>query len=986
MACGRQVIGGTVSKIVTGLAIAVGVAALIFTGLGVIAPALAASLAFAGAATGAILSTAAAVLSIGASLLSPRPKPPSVGSATLDRLQISVDPNTPRKSVFGNTAMATDMRDQEVENIVNTTDDINVHRWVVMAAHKITSLDEIWFDDEIAWSLAGGVVNPDYQGFLTVNVVLEGNSSNYINYGGRTPAANRRYTGCAYVYFKFFINSESPFGSAIPTRVTLRGKGMPVYDPRKDSTVAGGSGTQRANDNTTWSYNASSNLQGENPACQLLSWLLGWKINAKLSVGKGIPMDRLDMPAFITAANVCDEAVTLAAGGSEKRYRAAGIVTENEDITGVAERWKASMAADLDDVDGKIRLTSYVNDLGAPITTFTENDIIDAFEWHPTNNLSSDYNIINGRFVNPSNETLYQLAEYPPVKLTSRDGIDRPQQLDFGMVQSQSQCERLAKQWLQRAQYPHMFKAVFQFTGHKAQKGDLVNLTFGPLGISNLPFRVLEKEYRGDGTVPMTLRLEHASIYAWANNDSAVVTYAQPIVYSLANTPWQRMITGQWSMPGAGHQDANLLKDAQFGKTYWTYLSLLYCKRIRGSVTNSGQFPIDGVQNYVGQITLGHGVQNFAYDKRNLPRVVVGRLYYLTFAAAKGASGMTGTATVRGTVQYMNDADANVGSALNVDVTLANLPAGGAYAVQVGSLVVPVGATKAKVTVGVLTNTATGFVRIDNPKLLDKEPGADVTTQITGVATDTINYDYTGVAEAGELPASYVYNLATFGGNIASGVTWTYKVYLGTVNGFTASSGVKSMSGTGAGTFTLSSLGTSTADVDISATYNGKTVGPFRLHLAKMTAATPSSSGGGSGGGAATQASGFNSFSTTTFVAVSNVLTYAMPAGVTTAILTSTLVGKPAVTSAGSWTCEGKWQRETSVGSNVWTDVGTVVSDTSDVFNEPPLQVGSTAALTKSVNDTGRTAGSTYTYRFVGRVSVGGTHSHTVTGSVSVTS
>lgn len=307
---GRQAIGSTVGKVIMGLAIVVGVAALVFSGLIIFAPALAAAITAATGITAAMLSTAAAVLSIGAGLLAPRPKTPGIGAGTLDRLNITVNPNDPRKAVFGNTALNTDMRDQEVENIAGTVDDLNVHRWIVMGAHKINSLDEIWFDDEQVWTLAGGVVNAKYQGFLTVTVVLEGTTANYINYSGRTPAANRRYTGCAYVYFKYFINSVSPFAGSIPTRVTLRGKGMPTYDPRKDSTVTGGSGTQRADNNTTWSYSASGNLQGENPALQLLSWLLGWYIinpvggARKLSVGKGIPKDRINMASFITAANI----------------------------------------------------------------------------------------------------------------------------------------------------------------------------------------------------------------------------------------------------------------------------------------------------------------------------------------------------------------------------------------------------------------------------------------------------------------------------------------------------------------------------------------------------------------------------------------------------------------------------------------------------------------------------------------------------------
>ena len=59
-----------------------------------------------------------------------------------------------------------------------------------------------------------------------------------------------------------------------------------LYDPRMDSTVAGGSGAQRADDQTTWVWDDDA---CRNPALALLFYLLGWRINGELAVGKGIP-------------------------------------------------------------------------------------------------------------------------------------------------------------------------------------------------------------------------------------------------------------------------------------------------------------------------------------------------------------------------------------------------------------------------------------------------------------------------------------------------------------------------------------------------------------------------------------------------------------------------------------------------------------------------------------------------------------------------
>lgn len=990
--------GKTVGKVLGIAAIAVGIVALTLTGVGlVVGPvAMAGVTAALGGITAAMLSVAATVLSIGASLLSPHPKAPGVNAATTDRLNITLDPRTGRKAVFGNTALGTDLRDQEIEDpVAGTTDDVRVHRFVVCAAHRVQSIDEIWFEDKVVWTAGGGVVS-ELAEFLSVTTRTEGSAANAINIGARM-GTSRRYTGCAYVYFAFYINESSPFAGSIPQRVTIRGKAMPTYDPRKDSTVAGGSGTQRANDCTTWQYDVGGNLQGENCALQLLSYLLGWFIvnpstaARVLSVGCGIPQARLDMPSFIAAANACDETVTLAAGGSERRYRAAGITSENDDRLATVDRFKAAMNATLDDVDGKIRLTIIVNDLGAPVADFTENDVINEFTWKPTDNLTAGFNIVRGNYVNPSDVALYQMTEYPQVKLASLDGIDRIDSFDLSMVQSQSQAERLAKTRLQRAQYPGMFQATFQITAWRVQKGDPVRLTFGPLGFLNKLFRVLELEHRADALCPMTLREENAAIYAWSNNDSAVVVPAAPMLYSAANTPWQKMIDGRLPIPGVGTTDANMLKDEQFGSG-WTRSTLAGFKRVRGSLT-SAAFPFPASVPYIGEVALGAGAAMSATSKEVLQvSGYVGRLLYFRVRVARSV-GATGTVNIALTCNFKNAAGTNIGSGLSATKAASAVTADGHYYDFIASMTVPAGAvTIDSFKVNVPSNAATGTLRFARPWISDKQPSADVTQQITGTPSDTLNYDYTGAAEAGELPAAYVYKLVTQSGEITAGVTWTYKVAAGTVNTFTSASGVKSMTGTGYGTLTVNSLDTATADVDIFAAYNGQTIGPFRTHLARNTAAAPSGTGGGSGGGASSQSSGFGGYSTTTFVAVS-ALTYTMPTGKTTAILSANLVGRPGTGgSAGTWTSQGKWQKESSPGSGTWADVtASVVTDDATVSDigtpgEPQNSVTDTAALVLNVNSTGLTAGTTYSFRFVARVSAGGTKSHSVTGTASVTS
>ena len=463
---------------------------------------------------------------------------PGVPKSQLSRLNVTMDPTTPRKSVFGTTEMNIDLRYHEVSG----TDQEYVDYIIVCAAHKVASIDEIWFDDKKAWDAISGVTST-YSGYLTIATRTEGTSANTIAInGGGTWGSTRRLTGCAYVHLRIKRTgttniAESPLVNGLPSRVTIRGNGALLYDPRKDSTVPGGSGTHRANDQSTWgSYTDADDT--DNPALQLLWWLLGWKINGVLSVGCGVPAARIDLESFITAANICDENITLAAGGTQKRYRTSGTATDADDRMGIINAFLACMNGTLRDNDGKLTLTVMKNDLATPILAFDDNDILDSFEWNQTRGLTETYNIVRGRYVDPSDNSLYQLVDYPEVRLDSPDGIERVMTLDLPYVEEGRRAQRIAKQVLQRNQYRGMFSATFTAKAMGCQVGDVVTITFGPLGWENKLFRVVSQQIDFTGKVPLALVEENASIYAWDAEEQAVVTPTAPTVYNPLNNPF----------------------------------------------------------------------------------------------------------------------------------------------------------------------------------------------------------------------------------------------------------------------------------------------------------------------------------------------------------------------------------------------------------------------------------------------------------------
>lgn len=503
----------TVAKVA---GVVAGIAA-IATGIGAVLGGTMVFTALGGAIAASTIATVASAISIGASMLAGGRKAPQNSAENVNRLRASIDPLTPRKTVIGTTALATDIRDEEF-----TGSQSYFHRFIVCASHKVESIDEIWFDDKRVWTASGGVEG-EAVGYLTVATRTEGSAANAINISSRM-GATRRFTGMAYVHLRYKLTGnnkkvESPYASSITTRITIKGKAARLPDPRNPA--------HDMADQATWTWNEGA---CRNPALALLFYLLGYRINGKLAVGKGIPPGRIDLDSFITAANICDELVPAVGGGTEPRYRCDGVWGEGDSPTSVLDMLKATMNADLDDVGGKLRLTVLHNDLATPVADFTDNDILDGFTWTPTPKLDETFNVVRGLYTDASDTALFQQVDYPEQREESPDGIDRILTLNLPMVESAGQAQRLAAMRLARQAHGGAFNAEFQATAWKATKNSIVRLTFAQTGFVQKLFRVAEIEIRPDGRVPLLLREEHADNYG----APAVVAPVDPV----ASTPY----------------------------------------------------------------------------------------------------------------------------------------------------------------------------------------------------------------------------------------------------------------------------------------------------------------------------------------------------------------------------------------------------------------------------------------------------------------
>lgn len=111
-------------------------------------------------------------------------------------------------------------------------------------------------------------------------------------------------------------------------------RGLREYDPRKDSTIAGGSGPQREINPSTW-------VHTKNPAVHRFNYQLGLRamVSGRTLIGEGKSIGQLDLGTYFAAMNVCD---TIRRG--KRTYECSLFVSGDDDHTEILKEFDDAMA------------------------------------------------------------------------------------------------------------------------------------------------------------------------------------------------------------------------------------------------------------------------------------------------------------------------------------------------------------------------------------------------------------------------------------------------------------------------------------------------------------------------------------------------------------------------------------------------------------------------------------------------------------------
>lgn len=149
---------------------------------------------------------------------------------------------------------------------------------------------------------------------------------------GKTWKATSVCAGLCYVVVEREWNEEKFKNGRIDIDWVLRG--LREYDPRKDSTVAGGTGTHRLNNPATWQHTL-------NPAVHRLNYQLGLRglVSGRTLIGEGKSLGQLDLGTYFVAMNASD---TLRNG--KPTYQCSLFVTGDDDHTEILKEFDDAMA------------------------------------------------------------------------------------------------------------------------------------------------------------------------------------------------------------------------------------------------------------------------------------------------------------------------------------------------------------------------------------------------------------------------------------------------------------------------------------------------------------------------------------------------------------------------------------------------------------------------------------------------------------------
>jgi hypothetical protein len=279
-----------------------------------------------------------------------------------------------------------------------------------------------------------------------------------------------------------------------------------------------------------------------------------------LVIGTDIPTAQL-----IAAANICDETVPLAGGGTIPRYTCNTYVQLNMARGTILENMLTSCAGRLSYQGGTYNI--FPGAWITPTLQLTDKDLIGPIQLKPRLSIRDTANAVKGTYISPEND--YQQADVPPYMQDTEHGYASDQYLiednnerifleaNFPCTDNSATAQRLEKIAMLRLRNQERLTIRCRMVAYQAVALDVVQLSHPRYEWVNKSFEVLGSRFVQDKNnkvptlaVELDLAATDSSVYDWAtseqltpqgwaqpDNSAGVTTVSQPEGLSLYSGP-----------------------------------------------------------------------------------------------------------------------------------------------------------------------------------------------------------------------------------------------------------------------------------------------------------------------------------------------------------------------------------------------------------------------------------------------------------------
>lgn len=340
---------------------------------------------------------------------------------------------------------------------VESTGDTNkiLHQIIVLAAHEVEEIGDIYFNDEIVTMSNEDVTSAPYNGFAKVYKHLGDQTSASDAFSNSTATlANTLHAetgvgpdfigkGLAYIYCRFTYDQDA-YVDGLPT-ITAVVKGKKVV-----KTING------VDQTAVYSNNAA------------------WCIKDLLASSYGLSDNQINYETFEAAAVVCDDTTVLSDGTPQ--YTMNGVMASNEGIGDVLQRMMTTCGGTLFWGAGSWRL--YAGEFITPTKTLTLDDFRSGISLDTKVSMRDNFNAIRGTFIDSSQD--YISADYPQVGSSifqaEDNGVETVLDLELPFTTNSFAAQRIAKQMLYRSREQLTLSASFGMNAFDIEVGDFIKI------------------------------------------------------------------------------------------------------------------------------------------------------------------------------------------------------------------------------------------------------------------------------------------------------------------------------------------------------------------------------------------------------------------------------------------------------------------------------------------------------------------------------